>query len=141
MQDLRDLKSIRARVAQAYHQAHAAGQVDRVLACYAPDAVLEEVASGRAHQGHAALRAGLEKFLALFQGLVFTPGPRISAGDSLICPYVLTATVTRDLGPLKLTGQAVRLNGAHVLEFREGLIQRCRDYWDFDQLAAQAAQR
>lgn len=129
----------RTRTAQAYHAGYNAGRAEDVLACYAPDATLEEVASGRAHQGHAALREGLERFFAVFGALTFTPGPHIRAGDSLLCPYRMTAIVRRDLGPLRLDGRRIALSGAHLLEFRAAQILRCRDFWDFDELAAQAA--
>lgn len=136
---MQELRAARRHTAGVFHAAHTAGRVDEVIACYAFDATLEEVAAGRRHQGHAALRTGLERFFELFEDRHFVPGPQISAGDSLMCPYTLNATLSRDLGPLRLSGRRVSLHGAHVLEFRDTQILHCRDFWDFDELAAQAA--
>ncbi len=129
----------RLATAAAYHAGYNAADAEAVLACYAPDAVLEEVGSGRSHRGEVELRAGLNGFLSLFADLHFRPDPPIAAGDSLLCPYVMTARVQRDLGPARLAGREVTLRGAHLLEFRGAQIGRCRDFWDFEELVAQAA--
>lgn len=134
-----DQRDARNLTADAYYRGYNTASVPGVLACYADTAVLEEVGSGRSHQGLAALELGLERFLGLFGDLRFETGARIAAGDSLLCPYRMTAVVQRDLGPMRLAGRRITLNGAHLLEFEGDRIGRCRDFWDFDELAAQAA--
>ncbi|MCB1395249.1 MAG: nuclear transport factor 2 family protein [Rhodobacter sp.] len=131
-------RTARQRVLDDYFAAHNAGRIEAVLACYAADARLEEVASGASRQGCDALRRGLEGFLALFRGAHFDCGPRIVAGDSIVCPYTLSAEVARDLGPLRLAGRRIRLPGVQVMTFDGEAIALVRDFWDFDALAAQA---
>lgn len=121
-----------------YYAACNEGRVPEVLACYTADAALEEVSSGKTRRGTAALREGLERFFDLFPGLRFDCAPRIVAGDSILCPYVMAATVARDLGPVRLAGRPIRLTGAHLVEFDGDRIRKLRDFWDFSELADQA---
>ena len=134
-----DLRSERHRVLDRYFAALNAGDAGGAMACYAPAARLEEVATGASHQGAAALRRSLDGFLGLFTGLRFEGGARIVAGDSVLCPYTLSATMARDLGPLRLRGTAIRLTGAQHIGFQGDAIILVRDFWDFAELAAQAA--
>ncbi|WP_172293271.1 nuclear transport factor 2 family protein [Pseudoruegeria sp. HB172150] len=132
------MRKERLEAAAKYYAAYNAGSVDAVIDCYSDDATHEEVAFAKTRCGREALREGVERFLALFADLEFELRRTVVSGDSIMCDYRMTGTVTKDLGPMKLAGESIVLSGSHLLEFDGIRISKCRDYWDPEELASQA---
>lgn len=123
----------------AFYRAYAAGEAEAAAALYTEDAFHAEAASGQATPGREAILKGLSGFLSIFDGLHFATEMPIRAGTKVLVLYLMTGTVTRNLGSLPSKGKPVSLRGAHLSELVGDRIASSTDFWDMDDFRAQVA--
>jgi steroid delta-isomerase-like uncharacterized protein len=98
---------------------------------YAPDGTHADIAHDRPKNGPDEIAAGLRKFFEWFPDARWEPQVSIVGADGTeAVTYLLTATLRKPMGPVASRGQKISLRGVHVLNLRDGLIQRSEDYWD-----------
>jgi ketosteroid isomerase-like protein len=109
----------------AYLAAFFARDVPALVACFAPDAVLEDAREAVPSVGAAAIRAYFERFFGVVRSYQVVQRRYFELGDAVLT--VLEASVERsDLGDAP-----VHYPAALLLEFTpEGLVRRMR--WFFD---------
>lgn len=98
------------------------GDVDGIVALYAPDATIEDPIGSEPHRGHDAIRA----FYQASAGSVVMKrtGPVRVAGDEAATPLVVL------MGP---EGQESALDIiSHMAFDAQGLIRSMRAFWSFD---------
>jgi ketosteroid isomerase-like protein len=114
--------SIPERFAERYYGAYNAGDLDGVLADYAPDA--EYRLHGAA--GPAALRAVYADQLRAWPDQRLTPRSVVASGDLLVCEVSLTATLAVPWELAETTyepsGRPITFELVHVIRFRDGLV-------------------
>jgi steroid delta-isomerase-like uncharacterized protein len=102
-----------------------------VAKLYASDGTHEDIAQGKPKHGPAEIAAGLRKFFGWFPDAHWDASAQISDPDgSVTITYLLTATLSAQMGRVLPRGQRISLRGAHVLHVKGGLILRSEDYWD-----------
>lgn len=102
-----------------------------VAELYVQDATHEDVAHGRPKHGLNAIIDGLQRFLGWFPDAHWQPDTAIvDHNERIAIPYLMTASLQSQMGPIGPKGQKISLRGIHVLHLNEGLIQRSEDYWD-----------
>ncbi len=118
-------------IADALYGAYNRHDTTAVAALYDANATHEDVAMGHSKAGAVAIAAGLEKFLNWFPDARWDPRLQISdPSGSLTVTYLLTASLSAQMGPIVARGQRISLRGAHVLQVHGGLIHSSEDYWD-----------
>lgn len=109
----------------AYLAAFFARDVPALVACFAPDAVLEDAREAVPSVGAAAIRAYFERFFGVVRSYQVVQRRYFELGDAVLT--VLEASVER----LDLGDAPVHYPAALLLEFTpEGLVRRMR--WFFD---------
>jgi len=117
-------------VLKALYEAYNAHDAEAAGALYAADGVHEDVATQRPQSGHTAIATGLRGFLAAFPDAQWTCLGSGEADGTAFSRYVLTGSLQGDLGPIRAGGQPLQLRGVHVLQVRDGRIEKSEDYWD-----------
>jgi len=117
-------------VLEALYQAYNAHDAAAAGALYAADGVHEDVATQRPQKGPAAIATGLNGFLTAFPDAQWTCLGSGEQAGTVFSRYVLTGSLQGDLGPIRADGQSLQLRGVHVLQVRDGRIERSEDYWD-----------
>lgn len=102
--------------------------MDQVLNCFAPDAVLKVVSSGTVHDGREAIRAMFEKLFADFESIwhgnfVHTADPASNA----ICSQFTVLITPND-------GDELRYENANRFYLKDRLFQRVFVYMSGDNL-------
>lgn len=114
----------------ALYEAYNGHDAESVAALYASDGLHEDIATGRPTAGRAPIAEGLRRFFAAFPDAHWRCIGQGQGGDKSFGRYVLTGSLRGDLGPFRARGQQLELRGVHVLDVRDGVIQRSEDYWD-----------
>jgi steroid delta-isomerase-like uncharacterized protein len=115
----------------AWAAAWEAGDVDGILAAYADDAVLEDVAFGEVFQGKDEIRSYLERQIAASDDISVVTTTAFADDDWVATEWTLTGTYTGQLPGLPPgQGQQIVIRGAGILELEDGLIRADREYWD-----------
>lgn len=127
------------RLVHALYAAYNAREAETAAALYEADGRHEEVASGRVSTGRVAIRDGLERFFHAFPDVHWEPRSLIAQGDAAAVTYVLTGTLSAQLGPFAPRGQRLELRGVHVVRARAALIEVSEDYWDATTFGGQMA--
>ncbi|MEQ8348392.1 MAG: ester cyclase [Sneathiellaceae bacterium] len=121
------LSDLPGRLYAAYNR-HDPGAVAEL---YDIDAVHREIAQDRARTGREAIADGLARFFEWFPDAHWAGRAAVDDGrGGIAIPYLLTATLQRQMGPFAPQGQAVALKGLHLLRVERGVIQCSEDYWD-----------
>ncbi|MBR0873609.1 ester cyclase [Bradyrhizobium tropiciagri] len=104
---------------------------DAVARLYAADATHEDVAQGKPKRGPGEIAGGLSKFFSWFPDAHWHAQAQIADPAGLVAiTYLMTATLSGQMGPIVPRGQRVSLHGVHVLRTEDGVILSSRDYWD-----------
>lgn len=116
-----------------FYAAYAARDAQGAAALYAADGRHDEVAMGKSRQGREALAQGLEGFWRMLPDVAWVRRGLIRARDHVAVPYHMTGTFTgKDGRP-----RPIALDGLHLFEIREGVLQVTKDLWDLDLFNAQ----
>lgn len=119
-----DAATIRATV-ETYTRCHSAGDIDGIIACFAPGAIAEDpVGSGR-HEGIDALRAFFEGTHQMAESLELNlTGPIRVAGNRAAFPM----TVTTHIGDMTMELDIIDT----MLFDDDGKVLEMFAYWSFD---------
>ncbi|MFQ3452046.1 ester cyclase [Bradyrhizobium sp. UFLA01-814] len=113
------------------YQAYNNHNPDAVAKLYASDATHEDIAQGKPKRGPVEIANGLSKFFGWFPDAHWSAQAQIVDPTGLVAiTYLMTATLSGQMGPIQPCGQKVSLQGVLVLRTKEGLILCSRDYWD-----------
>ena len=118
------------RVLEDWGRCWSSHEVDRLLPLFTDDVVYEDVALGRLNHGKDELRAFAEEVFTGFPDVTFDLTSRFATGSQGGVQWVMRGTHQGDLPGIPATGKHVELRGATIVEFADGKIRRCSDYWD-----------
>ncbi|AVA15077.1 nuclear transport factor 2 family protein [Sphingopyxis sp. MG] len=118
-------------IAASLYEAYNRHDVDAVGGLYAADASHQDIAQAHGRIGPQAISAGLQKFFSWFADAHWAPELVLhGAHGEVAVSYLLTATLTANMGPYEARGQHISLRGVNILRVTDGLIRRSEDYWD-----------
>ncbi|RCG27292.1 nuclear transport factor 2 family protein [Sphaerisporangium album] len=131
-----DATEVKRRLFRAFND----HDMDGVLACYSPDAVL--VTPAGVAEGHEQISWYYEHFLEAFTDLCITPWHMYQCGDVTVHEWTLMGTHNGPfLAPsgavLEATGRQIVVRGAGVCAIARGKIITNREYYDQLELYAQ----
>jgi steroid delta-isomerase-like uncharacterized protein len=130
------------RVAQRLEEAWNAHDLERVADVFAEDAVLVDPGAPEAElRGRAAIRSYFGGWLRAFpdvrmrQEVLFRP----LEGDEFASRWRISGTMRNALDPpgFAATNRRVETEGVAVIELRDGLVTRCRQFYDTTEVARQ----
>jgi steroid delta-isomerase-like uncharacterized protein len=121
-----------AQVLQRETAAWNAHDADGVAACYAEDAVLNDVGLPEPLRGRAAIRDSVAGYLAAFSDFhADDVGDPIVSGNRAAQEWKVTGTHDGDLMGIPPTGKSATTYGCGTAEFGEdGLIHHASNYWN-----------
>jgi steroid delta-isomerase-like uncharacterized protein len=103
----------------------------QVETIYAPDAVLEDVATGVVYNGSDGVAAHVAEIRAGLPDAVYTVSSGFVAGDRAALEYVFSGAYTGQLPGLSAgAGQPISARGAALFELADGSIVRESHYYD-----------
>ncbi|MBV6508535.1 MAG: Steroid Delta-isomerase [Acidimicrobiales bacterium] len=110
-----------------YIAANTAGDVDAIVALYAPDATVEDPIGSEPHQGHDAIRSFYESTQALADEVeLVSTGPVRVAANEVAFPF----QVISRLGETKVV-----LDVVDTMKFDEtGKVTEMRAYWSMNDI-------
>ena len=112
---------------------------DQVVACFADDAVYEDVAAGFVLRGHDELRGWVAQLFAGIPDFEYEETHRVIGSGGAVIEYWLRGTPQVGMDGQSTSGTRGEVRSATVLELRDGKIVRNSDYWDAQTLARQIA--
>lgn len=115
---------------QNWIEAFQACDVERVVACYADDAVNFQVAGGEPAIGIEQIREGTEGFFRGFPDAWSRVENLIGDGDWAAWEWVGGGTFTGEFFGNAPTGKSFEIRGCGFFTFRDGKIVYQRGYWD-----------
>lgn len=115
---------------QNWIDAFQACDVERVVACYADDAVNFQVAAGDPAVGKAQIKADTGSFFAAFPDAWSRVENLIGDGPWAAWEWIGGGTFLGEFAGVEPTGRAFEIRGCGFFEFRDGLIIYQRGYWD-----------
>jgi steroid delta-isomerase-like uncharacterized protein len=115
---------------QAYGEAWAARDIERIVSFFTDDAVYEDVAMGVVNRGKDEIRGFLAELFGAIPDFTVTPASAFSSGDWAGSEWTMTGTHTGDFPGLPATNKGFEVRGSSVLVLRDGRISRVSDYWD-----------
>jgi steroid delta-isomerase-like uncharacterized protein len=125
-----DNRVAQERVLEDWGRYWSSHELDRLLPLFTDDVVYEDVTMGAVNHGKAELRAFAEGFFAGFPDVTFELTSRFTTGSQGGAEWGMRGTHRGDLPGMPATGKQVEVRGASILEFADGKIRRCSDYWD-----------
>jgi steroid delta-isomerase-like uncharacterized protein len=139
-QDLQRIQSLEqaARLLEPLFNDH---RFDEVLAAAAPDIVVEMLALGQIHRGHAGFREFMLGFKRAFPDLRIEIRSQTADAQRVSAEIVAVGTQSGPLqtpqGPLPATGRRVTFTACEVWDIREGRIVAIRNYQDIGSVLRQ----
>jgi steroid delta-isomerase-like uncharacterized protein/uncharacterized protein (TIGR02118 family) len=104
--------------------------MDRLLDLFTEDVVYEDVTMGAVNHGKDQLRRFGEGIFAGLPDVTFEVTSRFACSTSGALEWVMRGTHRGDLPAMPATDKQVEVRGGSILEFADGRIRRCSDYWD-----------
>jgi C-1 hydroxylase len=122
-----EARAYAARLTDAWNRHDAEG----VAACYAPDAVYEEMALGEPLQGRHTIRNAVQMYIDALPDIRLETRRVIAEEDWLCQEWTVTGTHLGDLLGLAPTSRRVEVPLCHVMTFGpDDLIHGDVFYWD-----------
>ncbi len=118
------------RVIEDWARYWSSHELDHLLPLFTDDVVYEDVTLGQVNHGKDELRTFAEGFFAGFPDVTFELTSRFAAGSQGGAEWVMRGTHRGDMPGMPATGKQLEVRGASILEFADGKIRRCSDYWD-----------
>lgn len=116
---------------ERHYRAWSTADVDGIVACFAPDGALEDLALEASFEGRSGIREMAVRVLGAMTDLQWTPTLICVEGSTAFTEWRMTGTHEGDLpriGPG--TGKSFSVPGVSIDEIHGGLIHRHRDYWN-----------
>lgn len=110
----------------------AVNSIDRAayLACFAPDAVVQEPYGGRPFSGHEALNKFFNGMERTWDSFTMTPVATFAVADRVAVHWTTTATAK--------SGKTAEFAGINLFTLNaDGQISHLEAYWDFKAMVAQ----
>jgi len=120
-----------------FREALRTGNVDKIVACFADDIVLEDVPQGSACHGKAEVRKYMEGWLGAFSNIEVSVPNWVLSGDCLIVEEVFKCTHTGPFLGYAPTGRQIELRGCEIMNVRDGLVYRDCLYYDLGTILRQ----
>jgi steroid delta-isomerase-like uncharacterized protein len=118
------------RIIEQWATHWSAHDIDRLWTLFTDDAVYEDVTMGVVNRGAEQFRAFAEGFLSAFPDVTFELRSSLVSHVGGGAEWVMRGTHRGEMPGMPATGRKVDIRGASILEFRQGRISRCSDYWD-----------
>lgn len=115
---------------QNWIDAFQACDVERVVACYAEDAVNFQIATGEPAVGRERIEEDTRQFFHAFPDAWSTVENLIGDGDRAAWEWIGGGTFLGKLGDIEPTNKTFEIRGCGFFKFREGLIIEQHGYWD-----------
>ena len=109
-----------------------AGDTEKLLGIFTDDVYYEDVAFGTIFTGKEQLRDFANAAFGAFPGMTFEVTSRVvgSNGAAGAFEWMWRGRQIQDFPGLPATNTPFQIRGAAIVEFRDGKISRCSDYWD-----------
>jgi len=104
--------------------------VERVVACYADDAVNFQIAAGEPSVGKKQIRADTAAFFTAFPDAWSRVENLMGDGDRAAWEWIGGGTFLGKFAGVEPTGRSFEMRGCGFFQFRDGLIVYQRGYWD-----------
>ncbi len=105
--------------------------LDKMVAVYTDDCIIEDVALGKVLQGKEAIRAFFKEFLTACpdDGSLMIKSS-FASGNRMCMEFIMGGTIKGSFLGLPVTGKAFSIRGVHLCEMRGDKVSRVTDYWD-----------
>ena len=100
------------------------------MSLFTDDMLYEDVARGTVFHGRDEYRPFGEAFFVAFPDVTFELTSRFATGNKGGFEWVMRGTHRGDMPGMPAKGKHIEVRGASILEFADGKICRCSDYWD-----------
>lgn len=121
------MQTTSASVADRFAAAFTVRDVDRVLACFTPDATYRDLFYGT-FAGHARIRALFERMYAEGDRHDWTMTRVVSAPDCTVGEWTFSFTVSAVVAPS--AGRTLTFTGVSVFETMDGMCHTYREHFD-----------
>lgn len=111
-------------------QAFQACDVERVVNCYAEDAVNFQIAAGEPSIGRRQIAADTTEFFTGFPDAWSRVENLMADGDRAAWEWIGGGTFAGEFYGYQPTGKTFEMRGCGFFTFRDGLIVRQQGYWD-----------
>jgi steroid delta-isomerase-like uncharacterized protein len=130
-----------ADLARRVHEAWNERKFDEIAELTAPDSTITIVGSGDTFEGVEGSRAYNEMWAAGFPDARVTVDRVIASGDHVVVEFTgrgtHTGTLRTSMGDIPATGRSLTLQLCDVMEFKDGMIQGQKTYFDSGSMMAQ----
>jgi steroid delta-isomerase-like uncharacterized protein len=119
------------RLVERHWKAWSTQDLEGILASFADDGVIEDLALDTSFDGKEGIRAMALRIFAAIPDLEWTPRRICVGDDSVAVEWNMTGTHQGDLpriGPG--TGKRFDVDGMTIQMLRGGLVRRQRDFWN-----------
>ena len=123
-------QSTEERVLEDWCRHWSSHDMDAMASLFTDDVVYEDVTLGAVNHGKNEFRHFAEEFLGGFPDVTFELTSRFATTRQGGAEWVMRGTHRGDLPGMPATGKQIEIRGASILEFDDGKIRRCSDYWD-----------
>lgn len=110
------------------------GRSAEVLAHATDDVVVEMIAFGQVHRGHAGFREFLGAFTSAFPDIRIETKRQVAEGDRVVAEFEAHGThdgpLMTPMGPIPPTGRKVVFHVCEVWDLRDGKLAGLRNYQD-----------
>src|SRR5438477_1519545 len=125
------------RLLQAWGRNWTSHDLPAILSLFPDDVIYEDETMGVVNRSKGELKAFAEDFFKIFPDVTFELKAHFAAANLGGAEWVMRGTQRGDMPGIPATGKHVEVRGASVLEFVNGKIKRCSDYWDMATLLRQ----
>lgn len=115
---------------QNWIDAFQACDVQRVVACYADDAINFQIAAGEPAIGRDQIEKDMQQFFNAFPDAWSRVENLMGDGDRAAWEWIGGGTFLGKLGDIEPTNKNFEIRGCGFFRFRDGLIVEQHGYWD-----------
>jgi steroid delta-isomerase-like uncharacterized protein len=116
--------------------------VDKIAAFYTDDCIKEDVAVGAATRGKEEMKALLRRAFMAIPDMTIELKVLFHSGNWAASERVMSGTYSRNFpGMPPATGKRFSVQGASIMQLRNGKISRIADYWNFASFLQQVGSR
>jgi steroid delta-isomerase-like uncharacterized protein len=124
---------------QDYADAWNRRDADRIASCFTDEGTYEDFATGRRHEGRAAIEAWVTSIIPEFSSdytFEFAE-PASLTDEGYAVEWVMRGTHDGQTGPVPATGKSYEIHGVSVGTLQGGKIASNRDYWSLAEFLVQ----
>lgn len=125
------------RVVRDWASAWANRHSDRLIALFADDGMLEDVALQVVSRGRLAIQTFVNGIFDAVPDLALHLTDDFASGTFAAAEWIMSGTLSGSLLGLPATGKSFSIRGAAIFELQDGKIARSSIYWDMSTLVRQ----